>query len=835
MKFTIDGQEIEAKNGQTILKLALAAGLYIPHLCYHPDLPSFEELPPESACYRGQEIFHTDIQEKGYQGCGLCLVEVKGKEEPVLSCVTSIEEEMEVMTSSALLEKLRQKNLASILVKHPHACLICAQREGCSLTQCSTNVPEEDRCCPQFDFCELRKVSEYIGIKEDIPRYVPQNLYSEVEKPLFIQDYNLCVGCLRCVRVCSDVIGAKALGYTVVNNEIIFGTKRPSLEESGCRFCGACAEVCPTGCIRDREIKPGNRRNALVPCVAACPVGMDIPSYVRFISMGKDVEAADLIMDRVPLPLTLGYICHHPCEDECRRKDLNQAIAICDLKRFALENTQSEPQTRKKEATGKKVAIVGSGPTGLVAAYFLAKLGHSVEVFEAQPEPGGMLRWAIPEYRLPHDVIKKEIEHIKTMGVKIHTNARIDKENFLEELSQKKWDALFLATGAQESKKIDIEGLPSERVYWGLDFLREAKRGKRDELKGKIVVIGGGNVAMDVAMTALRLSASSVNLSCLEKREEMPAFTWEIAEAEEEGVVIHPGWGPYKIERKENKIKGIELVACTSVFDKKVYFCPEFDESERMFLYADKIILAVGQKTDMSFLPPDSGIKITEEETIKINHETLETDVRGVFAGGEATLGQASAVETMALGRRAASSIDSYLGGEGIIDFPAPKEQEENLWMGEEEGFASKERASILSLPLEKRLCSFDLIQLGYSKEEARYEASRCLRCDQRFRFSPVILPPERWLEFKADVISQVPESEGAFELLDQEKNIIFIGSSFNLKQALDEQLASNPDARYFIYEEDPMYTKRESELIQQYLQKHGHLPPGNEDVEDLF
>lgn len=836
IKLTIDGTEIEAQSGQTVLEAALGAGVYIPHLCYHPDLPSFQDVPPVDACFRGKEKFQSDSGERAYEGCGFCLVGIEGQEKPVLSCVTPADAGMEITTSSLELESKRRDNLVSILSQHPHVCLTCAQKEGCSLTQCSTNVPENERCCPLFDVCELRKVAEYVGIKEDITRYVPRNLYCEEDKPLFIRDYNLCVGCLRCVRVCGDIIGAKALGYVLSGDEIVVGTTGSTLEESGCRFCGACVEVCPTGALRDKELKAGDRREALIPCMANCPVRMEIPAYVNAIVRGKYDEARDIIRERVPFALSLGYICHHPCEEECRRGELNQAVAICGLKRFALEASEGTFDVQKSGDTGKRIAVIGSGPAGLTAAYFLAKSGHSVTVFESQPEPGGMLRWAIPEYRLPRNIIQKEVEAVKALGVEILTGTLVNSQNFDEKLKLEDWDALFLATGAQESKKIDVQGLPEKEIHWGLDFLREAKEKKQKNLKGNVVVIGGGNVAMDVAMTALRLGASGVELACLECREEMPSFSWEIEEAEKEGVVIHPGWGPIKIETEGDKIRGVELQACTSVFDEQGSFCPAFDSTQRKSLEADAVILAVGQSVDLIYLPSELGIQQTEQGMIQVNQNSLETNIPKVFAGGEATSGPVSAVEAMAMGRKAADSIDKFLGGDGLEDGASSEDKgKENLWRGEEKDYSSRERVSMAELPQTECLRSFDLIQLGYTEEKARQEASRCLSCDLRFRLSPVTLPPEKWLEFNPETVSQVPETEGAFRLLDEQKNIIYIAGTQNLRKTLEEQISSKPEAKYFGYEEDPMYTKRESELIQQFLQQHGCLPAGNEEVDDLF
>jgi NADPH-dependent glutamate synthase beta subunit-like oxidoreductase len=472
-----------------------------------------------------------------------------------------------------------------------------------------------------------------------------------------------------------------------------------------------------------------------------------------------------------------------------------------------------------------------------VAAFFLAKHGYSVKVFEASSEPGGMLRWAIPEYRLPRSVVAKEVELVKAQGVEIVTEARINKETFLRDFGPGSWDAIFLAVGAQESRGIDIEGQGLKGIDRGVEFLREVKAGTIGAIGGRVVVIGGGNVALDAAMTALRLGAFSVELACLEGRDEMPAFAWDVREAEEDGVVLNPGWGPSRIIEREGRVAGVDLIGCVSVFDGQGVFRPTFDPSRRKSLPADRVILAVGQRPDLSFLPPDLGIRLTEAGTIQVDPSNLQTSVPWIFAGGEATLGPSSAVKSMALGRQAASSIDRFLGGEGLDSAPngAGKAGREDLWLGHDPGFASRRRVPGRRLLSAERLKSFDLVQGNYEADEARREAGRCLRCDLRFALSPVCLPPEKWVEFRPDSISGVPEAEGVFQLADQRKEVIFIAGTPNLRRTLLEHLSAGSEARYVLYEENPMFTKRESEWLQQFLQKHGRLPLKNQEVDDLF
>lgn len=825
---TIDHIEVEVDEGATVLEAARSAGIYIPVLCYHPDLPPAPRMKPGEFIYRAGTLVKNSDPQGEYGGCRLCLVNIEGREGLPTACDTLVAGGMVIYTDTPEVEALRRDNLMPILAQHPHACLTCAQKEGCSREPCSTNVPVEERCCSKFGRCELEKVAHYIGIKEETPRWVPTKMPILKDEPLFERDYNLCIGCTRCVRACRDLRGVKALDFVFdERGTLIVGSVSPSLVESACRFCTACVEVCPTGALMDRDLAVGDRQ-ALLSCVQGCPVGIDVPTYVRFVAEGRFAEAAKVIRQKVPFPSILGRICFHPCESLCRRGQVNEPIAICALKRFAVEY-DTGPMSAERVATGKRVAIVGSGPAGLTAAYYLARMGHGVTLFEAEAELGGMMWAAIPEYRLPQEVLEREIAGV-TQGVKVVTGSRIGEGLSLEDL-RGRYDAIFLALGAPLSRKLAIEGIELEGVLWGLDFLRAVKQGEGPKVKEKVLVIGGGNVAIDVALTALRLGAKEVQLACLECREEMPAYEWEVEEAIDEGVVLNLSWGPRKI-LGDGRVRGVELVRCTSVFDEEGRFNPSYDPSVTSIIETDMVILAIGQASDLSSL--DSHLQTTRAGTISVDGKSLQTSLPGVFAGSEVVSGPSSVIEAIASGRQAAISIDKYLGGEEVLDEPS-LEVDKEPWLGREEGFADRHRVQMPRLPLERRVKGFEEIEVGFNEAQAREEASRCLRCDLRPEISPVLLPPERWLPFNAANVNGVPEIEGVFQLLDEEKKAIYIKGAMNLRHDLEEQLLIRGRARYFIYEEDPMYTKRESELLQSFLQQHGRLPEGNDELGDLF
>jgi NADPH-dependent glutamate synthase beta subunit-like oxidoreductase len=416
--------------------------------------------------------------------------------------------------------------------------------------------------------------------------------------------------------------------------------------------------------------------------------------------------------------------------------------------------------------------------------------------------------------------------------VKFRTNTIIGKEITLSDL-HKEFHAVFLGSGACISKKITIEGSELKGVEWGLDFLMDVKKKNVTSMSGQLVVIGGGNVAMDVARTAIRLGASEVRLACLECDKEMPAHDWEIEEAKEEGVVMYPTWGPGRILGENGKVIAIELVKCNSVFDKKGKFDPKFDINKTEKIETDRVILAIGQNSNLSWIKEID----TKKETISVNEE-MQTNIPGIFAGGEVVRGPASVVEAVADGASAASAIDKYLGGNGNIYQMLVVSLELDSNIGRIEGFANMNRVDIPKISPKIRKGNFEMVESCYNEEQAKQEAMRCLRCDLRLNILPVTLPPDRWLELNYDNVAEVPAVEGVFQLRDEKKVIIVIKGTQNIQNDLLEKLNSETKARYFWFEPDPMYTKRESELIQKFLQQFGKMPEGDgegDELDDLF
>ncbi|MCX5798136.1 MAG: FAD-dependent oxidoreductase [Proteobacteria bacterium] len=507
-----------------------------------------------------------------------------------------------------------------------------------------------------------------------------------------------------------------------------------------CTTCGRCEDACPNGIklldiIRFlRQLSPPDLIPEGPPCTLACPAHINIPEYLRLISQGKVDDAYALIREKVPFPGILGRVCTRPCEDQCKRGDVNSPISICALKRYVAdnENTSSDRFLKVENDTGHNVAIIGAGPTGLTAAFYLKKKGHQVTVFEERSEPGGMMWLAIPAYRLPQEIVKNEIQRVLNIGIELKTGKKLGRDFNLQKLKADGYEAVFIAIGGQQSRRINLEGMDLNGVLWGVDFLYETKEKKPIEMKDRVVVIGGGNVAIDVALTSLRLGAQEVTLACLETFKEMPANSWEIEQAGEEGIRIMNSWGPSRILGSNEKVTGIELVKCTSVFNENCIFTPLFDNDTKTTLDTDMVILAIGQATDLSFIDADAASVKVDKGLIVVDKTTQATNLSGIFAGGDVSKTPGTIIEAIVAGRRAAGSIDKFLGGDGIIDesYVYINMDEHTIQERRKKGFADLKRLDIQKILVPERQDNFKEVELQYNTEQGINEAMRCFSCD---------------------------------------------------------------------------------------------------------
>ena len=497
-----------------------------------------------------------------------------------------------------------------------------------------------------------------------------------------------------------------------------------------------------------------------IPCRTACPIHTECGRYVQAIGIGKDEEAYLLARAPNPFAYVLGRICAHPCEDNCRRGKIDEPIAICALKRYATDRhnlgTGHDPARKRLPPPvkrNKKIAVVGAGVCGLTCAHDLALLGYEVEVFESAPVPGGMLYLGIPQFRLPREIIKMEVDSILAMGVKLHTRVTLGRDTSLAQL-RNRFDAVLLATGLNKGRELNIPGAHLAGVYNGIDFLINVNLGFEIELGKRVVVVGGGNVAIDVARAAVRLvheqvdfaeqdddakglqpafdaarlamraGAEEVDMVSLESRQQMPAWKIEVDEAEHEGIVLENGWGPKEIVGANGMVTGLKVRRCLTVFDENGRFNPAFSDEEKI-IPCDSVILAIGQQADLSFLTGEEGIQVTPRGILKID-ENLATTAPGVFAGGDVAFGPRVLVEAVANGHKAARSIHVYLSGKSsktiLSQFRIHKDWEMPR------GFLSTVRQKMPSLATNRRIGIAE-VELGFDEEQGRAEGRRCLKC----------------------------------------------------------------------------------------------------------
>jgi len=473
------------------------------------------------------------------------------------------------------------------------------------------------------------------------------------------------------------------------------------------------------------------------PCQRACPIGMDVPTYVALIAQRRFDEALEVIRWDNPLPAVCGRVCPHGCEYECKRGTIDTPVAICALKRFVADYERSRGADivpEKEQVRAERVAVVGSGPAGLTVAHDLALWGYGVTIFEALPEAGGMLRAGIPEYRLPRDVLETEIGAIRKLGVEIRTNSPVGKEGIPLEDLRKKYDAVFLSVGAYKGLKLEI---PGEDKFEGcldcITFLKGVNiKGQMKKPGERVAVIGGGNAAMDAARTAFRLGCSEVNVVYRRSRNEMPADPGEVEAAIEEGIKFHYLTQPVRIIGEKGRVTGIECIRTElGEPDSSGRRRPVPVKGSEFVIQCDVVIPAISQEPDLAFLSKDHGFRITKWNTFDVNPETLETSIAGVFAGGDAVTGPATVVEAIAAGQRAAVAINNYLRKDGDLKnyrIPRSYKRVRRVELTDEEKSGLK-RPGIPHIPVANRK-SFKEVALGFEIETAVREAKRCLRCD---------------------------------------------------------------------------------------------------------
>jgi NADPH-dependent glutamate synthase beta subunit-like oxidoreductase len=827
VELSIDGVTVRAPAGASVLNAATAAGLYIPALCAHPDLPP--------AAQRG-------CQGTPDSGCNLCLVEIEGESGQRKACSLEVAAGMQVRTTTPAVKRARQAQLARVLGPHPHVCLTCPQREGCSRTTCSFGNPPEQRCCSIFSTCELRKVADFIGIPGSTPGYKHAGLPVIKDEPFFDRDYNLCIDCRRCLVACNDIRGVGCLEVKEVDTpngkRSYVGTIAATLIDSGCKFCQACVTVCPTGALTDRTLDPARREASMVPCKTACPAGIDVPRYVQLAAEGKYGEAIAVVREKLPFPGIVGRACFAMCESACRRGQLDDPLSIRTLKRVADDNDTGlwRQYSKQLPPSGRRAAVIGAGPAGLTVAYYLAKKGHAVTVFDAQPAAGGMARWGIPSYRVPLDVIDREVAEVEKLGVKFEYGQRVDS---IDTLFAQGYEAVFIGIGCQGGDRLGIPGDDLPQVVDSPTYLQAATMNLVNTPQGiqtgtKVAVIGGGNVATDNARSSRRYGAA-VDMVYRRTREEMPARDEEFDGCVEEGVNIRYLLAPKKIAAGNNGTK-LEIT-----YAKMALGEPDasgrrrpVETGEEITEGVDLVIAAVGQhpKNFAGF-----GIETDKKGRVIVREDSMLTSRPKVYAGGDCVLGPSTLIESIAQGRVAAAAMDKLLGGDGdIAEKLLPDGWATAPRLGRDANFNTTRKFHPIMLAPEKRT-GWDEVEAGYDDATARAEAARCMKCNLAPQILDAPLPPESSLTFDAATVAGVTTESGVYQLLDGDKKVLVIKGVENLRAGLEEMLDKTELAPYFAFEEAPFFSQRENQLVQAYMQEHGSMPPGvgADELDDLF
>lgn len=539
-----------------------------------------------------------------------------------------------------------------------------------------------------------------------------------------------------------------------------------SVNKEKCVACGECVVNCPVNALQlgqklcstkplpvkkietPRDTEWGedkwnpdyriNRKNVVEsgtsPCKTECPAHIAIQGYIKLASQGRYKEALELIKHENPFPAVCGRICPRKCESVCTRGDIDDPIAIDEIKKFIADqdlNKENRYVPKIKHDYNKKIAVVGAGPAGLSCAFFLAVEGYKVTVFEKQKVLGGMLTLGIPSFRLEKDVVNAEIDILKELGVEFKNGIEVGKDINLKELRNQGYEAFYIAVGAQSGRKIGVEGENAKGVITGVDFLRSVNLGEDLKLNGNVVVIGGGNVAIDVARTAERIGSEKVDIFCIETRDEMPALNEEIEETLSEGININNSWGPKAIVTENGKVTGVEFKKCISVFDENKRFNPIYDKNDILFVKADTVLLSVGQSIDLGNLISDSNIEINSNNTIKADPFTYQTGESDVFVGGDAFTGPRFAIDAIAAGKEGAISIHRYVNqGQSLIIGRDRKEyhslDKQNI---ELKGYNNFPRQKASHGDGKESKETFKDLRGTFTEDQIKKETERCLSC----------------------------------------------------------------------------------------------------------
>ena len=483
--------------------------------------------------------------------------------------------------------------------------------------------------------------------------------------------------------------------------------------------------------LSDTESLEEPRRRCFPPCRTACPANVNVQAYVSLVSQGRFKEALEVVRRSIPFPAVCGRVCFSPCEDACERNNVDAPVSIRLLKRLVSDAEYEASKSLSKEAVPKshneKVCIVGSGPAGMTAAHDLAEMGYPVTVYESQQKIGGMLRYCLPRYRLPEEVLERELEQIVASGIEVVTGTKVGKDITFDELWEREYSAIFVAVGATNNRSLGIEGEDSRGITQALEFLSDVRTGKLRELDGRVAVIGGGDVAVDSARSAIRLGAEEVTMVYRRSRDQMPAHSKEVHEAESEGVRFKFLSNPKRFISEGGAVRAIECIEMRlGEPDESGRQRPIPVEGSEHEVTVDAVIIAIGEVPDLTFLP--SEVSITPRNNILVDQVTMQTSLPGVFSGGDVVTGPLSVIDAIAAGKRAARFIDLYLRGCDVSAWEEG-EVEERSWIKEWEAFESKPRQEATQLPPELSRGGFEEVEKGLTRDVGIVEAYRCLHC----------------------------------------------------------------------------------------------------------